>query len=96
MDAAGGPGLIKLAFDPARLARRAEGFPEKATEENVAAFFGGELASKMLGKRAPRDIYTDENVRVIQKGEALTEDALRRARDYGKFIELSLDFKSGD
>jgi sporulation protein YlmC with PRC-barrel domain/DNA repair exonuclease SbcCD ATPase subunit len=95
MDAAGGPGLIKLAFDPARLARRAEGFPEKATEENVAAFFGGELAAKMLGKRAPRDIFTDENVRVIQKGEALTEDALRRARDYGKFIELSLDFKSG-
>ncbi len=96
MEAAGGPGMIKLAFDPARLARRAEGFPEKATEENVADFFGGQHASAMLGKRAPRDIYTDENVRVVQKGEALTEEVLRRARDYGKFIELSLDFKSGE
>ncbi|HOC90900.1 MAG TPA: PRC-barrel domain-containing protein [bacterium] len=96
MEAAGGPGMIKLAFDPARLARRAEGFPEKATEENVADFFGGQHASAMLGKRAPRDIYTDDNVRVVQKGEALTEEVLRRARDYGKFIELSLDFKSGE
>ncbi|MFA6451562.1 MAG: hypothetical protein WCX65_18970, partial [bacterium] len=86
-------GLIKLMFDPERLAATAAGMPENATEEQIAAFIGSDVEKNIIGKRSERDIYTDDNFCIVKKGEVIDNEVIRRARDYGKFIELTLDFQ---
>ncbi len=84
-------GIIKLMFDADKVAEKAASFPDAATEEQAGAFLGSDLEEKLIGKRSRRDIYTDDNFLVVKKGEMIDKDVIRRARDYGKFLELTLD-----
>jgi len=86
-------GLIRLMFDPDRLAESAATFPQEATEEQAAAYIGSNVEKRMLGKRSQRDIYTEDNFCIVKRGEIIDAEVIRRARDYGMFIELSLDFQ---
>ncbi|HOX27716.1 MAG TPA: hypothetical protein PLQ76_01035, partial [bacterium] len=90
-------GLFKMMFDPASLAQSVErDIPDHATEEQVISIIGGETGRKMLGKRCGRDIVTEDDYCVVRKGEEITPEVIRRAKDYGRFIELSLAIDTDD
>ena len=83
-------GLFKMIMDPAVMNKVSRSFPEEATENEFADAMGSGIAMEIIGNKVKRDIYTDDNHCIIKKGEVVTEETIRKAKEYGKFIELKL------
>lgn len=58
---------------------------DKATEERHRRF--------LLGKKAARDIVTDNGVVIVKAGADITEEVLQKAKLANKFIELSMNIQ---
>lgn len=84
-----GKGAISMFIDTGALAGGSGGAPETATEQQIAGFMGKELEQNMTGRKCIADIITDDGVRVVDKNTIVDQKVIQRARDYGKFIELS-------
>lgn len=68
-----------------------EDLPPEITEEEAAGIFGDRLAKQILGERVLQDILSDTGECIISQGDTVDEDAIRRAKQHGKFLELTLN-----
>lgn len=62
-----------------------EAAADKASEERHRRF--------LLGKKAARDIVTDNGVVIVKAGADITEEVLQKAKLANKFIELSMNIQ---
>ena len=67
--------------------------PETETKESLSAIFERRQIQFMLGKKASRDIETDDGIAIASKGQVITDDIIKKAKSAGKFLELSMNIE---
>jgi len=98
---------IAAAADEAAAAAQDAGFDDVEIDTEIAEEAGGDDSSKeslseiferrqikyMLGKKVSRDIEADDGSTVINQGEIITDDVIAKAKQNGKFLELSMNIE---
>ncbi len=91
-----------LSDKPAKSSKRssslaAEDVPEadKAEEVSEAAkLFEERQRQYLMGRKASKRLETDSGEVIAEEGEVITEEVLNKAREAGKFTELSMNTKA--
>jgi DNA repair exonuclease SbcCD ATPase subunit len=74
----------------------AEALPPEITEGEAVGIFGDRLAQTILGARVAQDIFANDDQCIIKQGVLVDDDVIRRAKQSGKFLELTLNVEPID
>jgi uncharacterized protein YrrD len=94
-------GLVQeeAVADAAAQAADAGGIPlieEDGAKESLSEIFERRQIKYMIGKKVSRDIDADDGSSVIRQGETITDSVIKKAKEYGKFLELSMNIEIED
>lgn len=93
-----GPDLT-IPTDP--FAAEVEDIPSGSKEEpsskaSLSDIFEERQRKYMLGKKVSRDIETEDGTAIVKQGGIITEDIINKAKQAGKFLELSMNIEIED
>jgi uncharacterized protein YrrD len=67
-----------------------------ASKESLSEIFERRQIKYMLGKKVSRDIEADDGSTIVNQGEIITDDVIAKAKQSGKFLELSMNIEIED
>lgn len=70
-----------------------EAVGDDSSKESLSEIFERRQIKYMLGKKVSRDIEADDGSTVINQGEIITDDVIAKAKQNGKFLELSMNIE---
>lgn len=68
-----------------------EDLPPEITEGEAVGIFGDRLAQTIIGARVAQDIFSNDDQCIIKQGTIVDNDVILRAKQCGKFLELTLN-----
>lgn len=69
---------------------------DDSSKESLSEIFERRQIKYMLGKKVSRDIDADDGSTIVNQGEIISDDVIAKAKQSGKFLELSMNIEIED
>lgn len=66
---------------------------DEDSKESLSEIFERRQIKYMIGKKVSREIQSDDGITIAEQGETITDDIINKAKEAGKFLELSMNIE---